>query len=238
MGAGRNEQDIRGSISAERRNNTANGGNSFETGENFERRSSSGYGRFLEAAKEVSAREYTEIMNNFVNKNPNAGMVDLHEASQWEKSGARMFAGKEDGISFGAAVKPDGDIVGVFSEGGGKGGLALIRAVSEGGNKLDAYAVNPDGSPSGLARIYHKVGFEPVARVSFNADYVSPDWSYGERDIVFYIHNGENAEQVAENYGKYAPPTKEQYDALPIMGYDEALKYRDGILKKRSNSAK
>ena len=150
------------------------------------------------------------MMERFASKSRNAGMVDLLTEREWQSSGARMFAGNEDGVSFGAAVKPDGDITGVFSEGKGKGSYAIIRAIAEGGSKLDAFAVNPNGAPSKLAETYHKAGFEPIARVKYDASQMPEDFTakYGSRDIVFYKHNGDDPGQVAAKYGTYPPPTK------------------------------
>ncbi|GHU69935.1 hypothetical protein FACS1894184_14700 [Clostridia bacterium] len=168
-------------------------------------------------------------------KHPNGVAVDSHTAEEWRDSEAKLFSGKIDGLSFGAAMKPDGDIIGVFSDGQGVGAYGMVRAIAAGGNKLDAYAVNPDGTPGGLAKTYHKAGFEPVARVKYNADYVDPQTQkvLAGRDIVVYKHNGDSADKVAANYGKYPPPTKSQYDALPVMDYDSAMEYRDKLLKDK-----
>jgi len=102
----------------------------------------------------------------------------------------------------------------------------MLSAIKNGGNRLDAYAVNNDtGEPGSLARFYHKAGFEPVARVPFAAEYAAEGMN--PQDIVVYKHNGESSDVVAEKFGTYAPPTKAQYDALPVMDYDEAIKFRD-----------
>jgi len=110
----------------------------------------------------------------------------------------------------------------------------MITAIANGGNKLDAYAVNSStGAPDKLAHIYHKSGFEPVARVKFDPAYAKPGFEArqgGGKDIVVYKHNGDTADQVAQKYGTYPPPTKAQYDALPVMEYDKAIAYRDKMI--------
>jgi hypothetical protein len=57
-------------------------------------------------------------------------------------------------------------------------------------------------------------------------------------DIVAYAHNGDSAETVAANYGKYPAPTREQYDALPVMDYGAAMKYRDDRMRRKTKDAK
>jgi hypothetical protein len=181
----------------------------------------------------VEADEFSKRMDIALSQmdRSTASKVDAHKPEEWIAMGAKMFSGEgksADGKDsfYGSAVKPNGDIVGVFS--GSKGGSkpAMIAAIANGGNKLDAYAVDIDtGEPGNLAHIYHKTGFIPVARVKFNPEYAEPD--IVPQDIVFYKHNGDSAEQVAQRYGTYPAPTKAQYDALPVMDYDDATAFRD-----------
>lgn len=67
-------------------------------------------------------------------------------------------------------------------------------------------------------------------------EYAPDDWNYerdGRPDIIFWIHNGESAEQIAKTLG-----TREMPDLshLPLMDYEEAAKYRDGLLANRNET--
>jgi hypothetical protein len=135
--------------------------------------------------------------------------------------------------AYGVVVRENGDITGVFN-GNGPDAVkdAMFKAIENGGDRLDAYAVdNATGDPGVLADTYHNYGFEPVARVPFNAEYAAP--GVKPQDIVFYAHNGDSTDTVAANYGKYTSPTNNQYDTLPVMEYDAAVSYRDNFMDDR-----
>lgn len=140
--------------------------------------------------------------------------------------------------SAGAAVAEDGDIQAVFRnvKTGVKGSMEAIipRALELGGNKLDCYG-------EVLVRIYERYGFVPVARVEFNEEQANPGWdkSKGTPYVYFMMHNGDSAETVVSNIGKYGHMTQEQLDALPTYGkdgYDQATAYRDSLLSDRSSA--
>jgi len=158
--------------------------------------------------------------------------------------GAKVFSGTGESkyvegemSSYGCAVKPNGDITGVYSGVRGMSRELMLTAIDNGGDRLDAYAVENDtGEPGVLARIYHRAGFEPVARVPFVEEFARP--GFVERqgtgmDIVFFAHNGDTAELVRTRFGTYPPPTREQYTALPVMEYNEAAAFRDSLIASR-----
>jgi hypothetical protein len=74
-------------------------------------------------------------MDAFVDRNPNSAMVDRHTPQEWRESGAKMFAGSEDGFSFGAAVKPNGDVVGVVKA-AAKAAMRLLKLSAKAGIDL------------------------------------------------------------------------------------------------------
>ncbi len=90
-----------------------------------------------------------------------------------------------DGKS-GFAIKPDGDIVSVFSDGGGKVHSMLALAVEQGGRKLDCFDTQ-------LPTLYEANGFREVRREPWNEEYKPAGWSKeqfakfnkGEPDIVY-----------------------------------------------------
>ncbi|MCR5611888.1 MAG: hypothetical protein K6F68_08705 [Clostridiales bacterium] len=143
----------------------------------------------------------------------------------------------DERATIGAAVTKDGDIEGVF-----KNPVKNIthmalngvmpQFIEAGGKKLDCYGEN-------LVRIYENYGFIPVARVGFNPEYANPGWdeSKGNPNIYFMMHNGDSASTVVENIGQYEHMSSEQLKALPMLDYDSAADYRDGLLKKPDASA-
>ncbi len=90
-----------------------------------------------------------------------------------------------DGNS-GFAIKEDGDIVSVFSSGGGKVFPMLQLALEHGGTKLDAF-------DTALTKMYKQGGFTEVSRTPWLDEYMPPQWNKetfgiynnGEPDVVY-----------------------------------------------------
>lgn len=154
-----------------------------------------------------------------------------------ELQGKRTFM--DEGGTIGFALTDDGDIEAVFKNKQlnhtrfAMNGV-IPQAIAEGGEKLDCYG-------DGLVRVYERYGFTPVARVEFNEQYANPgcDKSKGTPYVYFMMHNGDSAETVVSNIGKYGHMTQEQLDALPTYGkdgYDQATAYRDSLLSDRSSA--
>ena len=162
--------------------------------------------------------------------NMHGAFVTQHEVSEYANDALFL---SEDGNT-GVAVTPDGDIVSVFKNPNGKAKKAvhsiLLTALENGGVKLD----NFDGA---LSDMYWNHGFIPVARTSFDPEFAPTDWNYardGQPDIIFWAHNGEDAQTVARRIGEYGDLP--DLTKLPVMSYDEAAAYRDNILKQRADS--
>jgi hypothetical protein len=101
----------------------------------------------------------------------------------------RLFV-TEDGTS-GFAIKPDGDIISVFS-GKGNGHALMDLATEAGGVKLDCFdTVLPD--------FYAPHGFRAVSRVQWDDNEAPPNWNKaafakfnnGEPDVVFMVYDPE-----------------------------------------------
>ena len=110
--------------------------------------------------------------------------AQVYEYSPEEYKQMRLFTA-ENGKS-GFALKPDGDIVSVFSsETGSLAGLMKL-AIQNGGNKLDCFDTM-------LPKIYKKFGFIEVDRVKWNEEYKPANWdkehfkqwNNGEPDVVY-----------------------------------------------------
>ena len=146
--------------------------------------------------------------------------------------GKKLFADANGTIGF--AITPDGDIEAVFKNkvlnktAHAMDGV-MPQALALGGMKLYCYG-------DALVRVYERYGFTPVARVEFNPEYANEGWTIdkGTPYIYFMVHNGDSAETVAANIGKYSHMTLDELNALPTYakdGYDEAYAYRDGLLQ-------
>lgn len=145
----------------------------------------------------------------------------------------------DEGGTIGFAVTADGDIEAVFKNKQlnhtphAMDGV-MPQAIAAGGVKLDCYGKD-------LVRIYERYGFTPVARVEFNEQYANPGWdaSKGTPYIYFMVHNGDSAETVAANIGKYPHMERSQLESLPTYGkegYDQAAAQRDSLLSWRQQS--
>lgn len=171
------------------------------------------------------------------NADPENGWCVSYQ-TEGELKGKLLFM--DDAHSIGFAITPDGDIEAVFKNKEknhthfAMNGV-MPQAIAAGGVKLDCYG-------DGLVRVYERYGFIPVARVEFNEAYANDGWgeSKGKPYIYFMIHNGDSAETVAANIGKYEHMSLEQLNALPTYGkegYDDAAAYRDGLLKNSVGAA-
>lgn len=160
---------------------------------------------------------------------PYGAFVTQHEIEDY----ANMRTFLNDDGTVGVAVKDDGDIVSVFKnrKNGSVDAVSsiLLTALENGGTKLDNY----DGV---LSKMYLNHGFIPVARTAFVDEYAPSDWNYerdGRPDIIFWMHNGNDVETVARNIGTQEMP---DLKALPLMEYDEAAAYRDGLITKNASA--
>ena len=158
--------------------------------------------------------------------NPHGAFVTAHDVSEY--GDMKMFLSDDNGV--GVSVTKDGDIVSVFknpniSKSRKAVSSILLTAIDNGGVKLDNY----NGE---LLRMYLAHGFIPVARTAFADEYAPSDWNYerdGRPDIIFWVHNGNDIETGARNIGTQEMP---DLNALPLMEYDEASAYRDGLIEQ------
>lgn len=163
--------------------------------------------------------------------NPFGAFVTQHEVDEY--SGMRTYLSADDGV--GVAVTNDGDIVSVFknparNQSKKASTSILFTALENGGKKLDNF------NSADLSAIYLQHGFVPVARIKFNDDYAPDGWNYerdGRPDILFWVHNGDDANTILDKMGTYEMP---DVDSLPLFegddAYDKAAAYRDGLVNE------
>lgn len=178
---------------------------------------------------------YEQALTAGRNSDPaNGWCVTPKSAQQLKDGNVRTFM--NDNGTVGVGIAPDGDIVAVFKNKNGGPPKALDTmmpiAIEQGGDRLDCYG-------EGLAKLYAKYGFEPVARVEFNKTYANEGWTPDKGEPYIYVmkHNGDSADTVAQKMGTYPKITDDQLAALPTYGkndYDAALAYRDSLMGKSS----
>lgn len=175
--------------------------------------------------------------------NRNGAMVDPQSVEELTEHGAKTFL-NEDGTA-GVAVERDGNIVDVFKNPSNRTRKAaqdlLLNAIAEGGDHLDCYVLQPEVSQSNLGDIYAQLGFEPVAYLRFNREYADPSWDYdsfGEPDVVMWVHNGDSVGTVVERIGDYPYYTPEEIreTCKEFTDYDEAKAYQKEQLEKRKTA--
>jgi hypothetical protein len=130
--------------------------------------------------------------------------VYVYDQAAYE--GMRMFMSPDGSNGF--AIKPDGDIVSVFSSGGGNVHAMLTLAVEQGGTKLDAFDTN-------LPEIYGINGFREVARDSWVEKHKPEGWSKN----TFKNYNGGEPDVV---YMEFDPSYDPFYDGDPRYSLGES----------------
>lgn len=179
---------------------------------------------------------FVKSLDDAIANNKHGLMVSPKTVEDLQQPGTKVFM-TEDRRA-GAIVTADGDIEAVHKNPDSKARRAstqlMITAIENGGNKLDCYGAD-------LVNTYNRYGFEPVAKVAWNPDYAPDGWTYGAKDVyVMKLQDGVDTNTVLQKLGKseadggFHRYTKAELEALPTMEYDEALAYRDSLLKTPS----
>lgn len=103
----------------------------------------------------------------------------VHVYTAEEYKGFRLFQNSDGSAGF--AIKPDGDLVSVYSNGGGVLPDLVAVAVALGATKLDCF----DGR---LVELYSALGFREVGRVQWDDQYQPEGWDkalLGTPDVVY-----------------------------------------------------
>lgn len=170
----------------------------------------------------ATAEEFYEAIGRAKDTNDHGPFVTQHSIEEYRDM--RLFV-TLDGTA-GIAITKDNNIVSIFNGGQKKGVLKTLLpiAIQNGGMKLDNY-----NSPK-LSAMYELYGFNPVSKTKFNKQFAPDDWDYardGEPDIIFWIHNGDSAEDVVINFGRYVVP----WDSVTEFStYEDAEEYRDNLI--------
>lgn len=176
---------------------------------------------FLELAPTLeNAQQFEKAITDNKAKLKFGAAVYVYPAQDYQ--GMKLFLA-EDGQS-GVAVKPDGDIVSVFST-GGAGRAVMELAVAAGGRKLDAF-------DTVLPEFYAPHGFKAVARTKWNDDFAPDEWNKetfsefnnGQPDVVFMVYD------PAKKDAEYS--SKDGKVMTGEDGYDQAVARQNREMKK------
>lgn len=179
---------------------------------------------------------FVKSLDDAIVNNKHGLMVSPKTVEDLQQPGTKVFMTQDRRA--GAIVTADGDIEAVHKNPDSSARRAstqlMITAIENGGNKLDCYGAD-------LVRNYNFYGFEPVAKVKWNPDYAPDGWTYGAKDVyVMKLQDGVDTNTVLQRFGKAEADggfhiyNQAELDALPTMEYDEALAYRDSLLKTPS----
>lgn len=111
------------------------------------------------------------------------GYVTVYTEKEYEKMGAKIYL-SEDKLS-GFAIKPDGELISVFSSVRGRGNEIAKNAVLNGALHLDCYE-HP--VTRHLTELYSRYGFKEIKRLKWDDQYAPPGWDFeknGRPDVVF-----------------------------------------------------
>lgn len=174
----------------------------------------------------VSASQFHKAITAGKRANKNGWMVDVHSVKEYK--GMKCFL-TSDGLS-GIAIKPDGDVVSVFSAGGGKKMAKLIPfAVANGGRKLDCFG-------QGLQDLYARYGAKATGRTPFNEEYKPDGWdiSKGKPDVVAMTLPS-SLDELIKSYKPKAEINMSRVRKFP--DYDSMIDDRDmRVAKTRGNT--
>ena len=171
----------------------------------------------------ATPEEFYKAIESAKAANEHGAFVTKHTVDEYKDM--RLYI-TIDGCA-GIAITSDNNIVSIFNGGEKRGVLKTLLplAIGQGGKKLDNF------NSAKLSAMYELYGFNPVSKVKFNSQFAPDDWNYerdGEPDIVFWIHNGDSAEDVVLNFGRYEVP----WDIVQEFAtYEEAGEYRDSLIK-------
>ncbi len=173
----------------------------------------------------ATAKEFHDALKIAKSENDYGAFVTLHDESEYEGMELLLTNDKKAGV----AITTDNNIISVF-----KGDSAMNNVISTllpaaiefGGNKLDNY--NDDK----LSLMYSLYGFIPVSKTKFDPNFAPEDWNYerdGMPDILFWIHNGDEASEIVRHLGDIDVYDN---DVKEFESYSDAGNYRDSIIKK------
>lgn len=146
----------------------------------------------------VGAKDFHDAIAEGRAKNEDGWRVDVHDEADYENCYCILT---EDGHA-GIAVKPDGDIVSLFSDNTHRGvsRKLLLAAIANGGRKADFF-MTPN-KPNGLQNIYWHLGARITGQMPFSEAIIrefNPDWiAYHDKAVQEF--GEEEGHRIATNH--------------------------------------
>jgi hypothetical protein len=173
-------------------------------------------------------QEFSDALSSAAKSNMHGGFVDEHTADELKGYKTYLSSDKMTGV----AVMPDGNITCVFKNTDlktkGVVNDLILTARENGGVKMDCYG-------AGLVNMYEKTGYKAVAKIPFNPEYATDEFLKQTKPDVYVLMKTKDstADVVKKIKDKsYKLSTQSELDKLKTFeDYDEALKYRDKLLK-------
>lgn len=205
--------------------------------------------------------------------NPKTFHNEFHNAKLAQKNGACVDEHSLEDLSKMKLLRSDNGFVAIENDGNINSVLRDVRkpktenflrdlilnAISNGGTKLDCFAIIVNNQKGGLAKMYCKYGFIPVVKDHFNREFAPDNWDYerdGEPDVVFMYHCGDSLETVIKKSSKneykayldydvpyitdlprYYKEPPEDYDwdldKDDLSTYSQAKRYRDWVVQNK-----
>ena len=136
---------------------------------------------------EAPAGKFVRMRDKYLSKKY-AAFVTTYTAAEYEEMKAKTYLSASGKSGF--VLKPDGDIISVFSApSSGEGYGAMLEAIRQGGTKLDCF----DGFLAD--EFYPDFGFKEYDTLAWDAKYAPAGWDNGKfntPDIVFMrLNNGD-----------------------------------------------
>ena len=188
--------------------------------------------------KLATPQEFYDAIIEAKQLNTHGWMVDAYDVEDYAGFTCLLT---EDGKS-GIAIKPNGDIISVFSSVKRDNRLQMLMpmAIIQGGRKLDCYYLQGEnGNIYGLPKLYSTFGFKIAATTNFVEEYVPQEeyarWKEEHNGSIqgvaaMYISD-EVANDLINNYNLSAiPNTNAQNFPSADTGYGEALAERDKLM--------
>lgn len=171
----------------------------------------------LDSTDKASAQKFADTIQQSKESSLHGASVYVYPTEDYQ--GMNLFL--SDSGRSGFAVKPDGDIVSVFSMEKGSGRSIMEAAIAAGGKKLDAFDTI-------LPEFYGEHGFIEAARIPWNDEFAPDGWDKqtfkkyndGEPDVVMMVLD-------PKFEGEYEPRTD-----VYTTEYDQAVKMQNSMLRK------
>jgi len=128
--------------------------------------------------EKVSGEEFNKAMKAAEEVNPNIKpFVHHYPTEQADKFKTMLTPDRKSGV----AVKPDGDMINVFSSERGRGSDLVDKAILEGAKKGDNF------DQADLNKLYDSKGMREVKRMDFADEHAPEAWDYeklGRPDVI------------------------------------------------------